>query len=86
MNMQEIDKALRNTEIRQRRKALISNIRRHQVYKSRDGRELDALSLSELERLNIEVRNEVGRKVEVMECQEQEQEINIMREKYYSRG
>ena len=67
MSMQAIDEALRNTEVRQRKRYLISNIKRHGVNQSRDGRQLDILRLNELEWLNIEVINDAERDREVIE-------------------
>lgn len=57
MKMSEIDKKLRETEVKQRRKALMYKLKRLGVYQSRDGRKLEDLSLYELEWLHIEEKN-----------------------------
>ena len=58
ISMEEIDKSLRKTEVSQRKKFLILNLKRLGVYQSKDGRRLEDLSLYDLEWLYIEVKND----------------------------
>lgn len=57
ISMEEIDKSLRKTEVKQRRKFLILNLRKMGVYEAKHGGQLEDLRLAELEWMYIEARN-----------------------------
>lgn len=61
MKLHDIDKAMYQTEVRQRKGYLIQELRRLGTYQMPDGRRLEDARLPELEWLNIEVQNEVAR-------------------------
>lgn len=62
--LSDIDKAMRQTEVKKRKQYLIRQLRQLGTFVAKDGRPLGDLRLPELEWLNIEKQNEVARAYE----------------------
>jgi len=60
MKLSDIDKAMLDTEAKQRKSYLIRTLKAHGQTQDRLGRNLEDLRLPELEWLHIEVKNEKG--------------------------
>ena len=72
MKLSDIDKAMLDTEAKQRKSYLIRTLKAHGQTQDRLGRNLEDLRLPELEWLNIEVQNEVARKYANIVCDTRE--------------
>ncbi|MCG5104430.1 hypothetical protein [Oceanobacillus alkalisoli] len=59
--MQTLDKSLRDTEVSQRKKFLIMNLRKLGVFETTDGRSLDDVSLYTLEWNYVTAKNDAIR-------------------------
>lgn len=57
MSMETLDKRMKETEISQRRKFLISQLAKVEIYKTSDGRDLKDVSLYTLEWTYTEAKN-----------------------------